>query len=411
MLSGRCNLSCAYCYLDRSRGTTMRWETLASALKVAIGSGAERVGVEFTGGEPLLEVDLIRRAVDFVAHHGPAGTAVSFSVTTNGTLLSPEVLALLFAHDFAVRVSFDGVAAAQGQRGRETFPTLDRLLDRLHLEFPVQLSESVTVAVTLVAATIPHMAESVRYLVGKGVGKIALGPRLTWDPDWREAFRDELGRQVGEIVEFSAEHWRRTGAVPVGFLARPPLRDRTASVGKMLCGAFDGSMICVEPDGRVSACPLFAGPPEMTSPLARSVARRTALGMISDGGLAQRLATLRRRASALRVLTNGPAKRSSYGSCVGCRFLADCDVCPASICHIPGNRDPDLVPDFICAFNQITLGARERFDELTGGATSAAWYEEVRKALRQVGEAIKRSGGPGSRPPRVRPESRRSIRD
>ena len=42
-------------------------------------------------------------------------------------------------------------------------------------------------------------------------------------------------------------------------------------------------------------------------------------------------------------------------------YLTECMVCPVSIGHIPGNRDPHRVPDFPCAFNLVMLGARDRF--------------------------------------------------
>lgn len=404
LLSGRCNLSCAYCYLDRSNpGKSMRWETLASALAMLLGGGAEVLEIEFTGGEPLLEADLIKRAVGLINRRRSAATKIELSLTTNGTLLGPDLLAYLFAHDFSIRISFDGVPAAQDLRGPRTFAVLDRLFDRLQRRYPDELATQVTAAVTVAAAAIPHLAESVRYLVGTGVGKVAIGPRLTWDPEWQAASREELERQVDQIVEFSAGHWRRTGLLPVGFLARPPLRDADAPVGNVLCRAFVGSALCVEPDGRLCTCPLFAGSFATLPPLARRVARTADLGNLADGSLMGRLATLPRRAKASQVVSQRLKKRSSYGACAECRFVADCTVCPASICHIPGNRDPDLVPDSICAFNQVTLRARERFDELTDGALSEAWYGEMTAALGRIEAAVKKAAvkPKQGRPPRA----------
>jgi sulfatase maturation enzyme AslB (radical SAM superfamily) len=409
LLSGRCNLACAYCYLDPGRPrTSMRWETLASTLATLLGSGAVRLELEFTGGEPLLEADLIRRAVDFIRRHRSAETRIELSLTTNGTLLDAELLSFLFARGFSLRISCDGVRAAQDLRGPRTFAILDRLFHRLRREYPEELGHRVTAAVTVVAATIPYLAESVRYLVGTGVGKIAIGPRLTWDPDWTQGSRDELERQVAGVVELSAEHWRRTRLVPVGFLARPPLRERDAPVGDVLCHAFAGSTLCVDPSGQLLVCPSFAGSFAALPPLARRVARTAGLGSLSDGTLMRRLATLPRRARASRVVSHALAKRSSYGSCAECRFLPDCLLCPASICHIPGNQDPDLVPDFICAFNQVTLAARESFDALTDGKVSEAWYGEMTAALARVASVVKKTAA-SSQDARPRTAASRSV--
>ena len=112
------------------------------------------------------------------------------------------------------------------------------------------------------------------------------------------------------------------------------------------------------------------------------------LGLVTDLALPERLSALPDMANGLRMFTDKRAKRSSYGTCAGCRFAADCHVCPASICNIPGNLDSDLVPDFTCAFNQVTLAARERFDEMIGGQASAAWYRDVRAALGELEAAM-----------------------
>jgi sulfatase maturation enzyme AslB (radical SAM superfamily) len=392
LLSGGCNLSCAYCYLDRGRPRGgMSRQTLTAALGAALEGNPPRLGIEFTGGEPLLRADLLRWAVDLIERRRSEGTVVEFSLTTNGTLLGPALLAFLFAHGFTIRLSFDGIPAAQDLRGQGTFEGLDRLLDYLRAEFPNELRDRVTVAMTIAAAAIPHMAASVRYFVAKGAGRVAMGPRLTWDPGWGTSSRYDLERQVDEILAISVDHWRRTGAVPVGFLARSPLRDRDAPVGNFLCGAPTGTAFCVTPEGRGVACTLFAASLSPLPAAARQASRALDLGPVGGPEWANRLSGLPSRATGLRIFTDLLAKHSSYGACADCRFVADCHVCPASICHIPGTRDPDLVPDFICAFNYVTLAARERFDELTGGEVSAAWYRGMEAALGRLEAALRDS--------------------
>ncbi len=389
LLSGRCNLACAYCYQDRRQvRRAMNWETLRTSTEAALASGREEVAIEFTGGEPLLEVALLQRAVRFLERHRARDTDVSFSLTTNGTMLTPRLASWLFAHRFRIRLSADGISAVQGLRGSGAFKALDRVFDFLRADFARQFRERVTVNATLVAAAIPGLAAGVRYLVEKGVAGIGVGPRITWDPEWSLRCRDVLQEQVDEVLEFSVEHWRRTGEVPVGFLARPPLRDPGAPVADFLCSAPAGTGFCVDPDGRAVACPLFAVSLGKLPALAEDAANALDLGFVTDPAFIDRLDSLPETARRRRVFTGKRTKRSSYGGCADCRFVADCRVCPASICHIPGNHDPDLVPDFVCAFNQVTLAARERFDEMTGGERDAAWYAKVRETLRQLGEAI-----------------------
>jgi hypothetical protein len=46
---------------------------------------------------------------------------------------------------------------------------------------------------------------------------------------------------------------------------------------------------------------------------------------------------------------------------VNCKYLAHCAICPVSIGHVPDNEDINRVPDYLCAYNQVTLAHRERF--------------------------------------------------
>ena len=402
MLSGRCNLACAYCYQDRRRVRgSLAWDSVRAALDAVIDRAPEEFGVEFSGGEPLLEPDLLRRAVEYVERHR-AGRTVSYMLTTNGTLLSRDLLRYARRHRFRIRLSFDGVAPAQDLRSSGTFVILDRLLNLLRDEYPTYFRDSVNVGMTLLASTIPHLAESVRYFIGKGVADIGVSPHSTWDPDWQAASRAELQEQVDEILKLSLDHWRRTRLVPVEFLSGPPVRESRRLIGELMCGAADGKAMAVDPNGRAWACPVFAASVRSLPTLATEASRTLALGNVGAPALTKRLRQLPGKARALRIFTDRRSKRSSYGACSDCRYVPDCHVCPASICYIPGNRDPDLIPDFPCAFNQVTIEARRRFDEMTGGQASAPWHDDMRKTLRELGDAIKASSAGARRDPSER---------
>jgi sulfatase maturation enzyme AslB (radical SAM superfamily) len=391
MLSGRCNLACSYCYQDRRQvPASIGWESVRSALDAVLASDSRELVVEFSGGEPLLEPELLRRAVGYVDRRRD-GRKVSFLLTTNGTLLTRRLLEYFVRHTFTIRLSFDGVPAAQDLRSPRTFSVLDRLLELLRREHPAYFRKNVSVGMTLCAVSVPHLAASVRYFITKGVSTIGIGPASTWEPDWDTHTRDELQAQVDQILAISLEHRRRTGHVPVEFLSGAPVRSSEAPVGDFLCGSVRGDAFVVDTKGCVWACPFFASSLHTLPPLAAEASRVLALGDVSDPGLRGRLRRLPGRARALRMFTNKRAKHSSYGTCANCRFVSDCHVCPASICHIPDNNDPDRVPDFICAFNQATLEARERFDAMTGGQVSAAWYGKVRAALGELEAAVKES--------------------
>jgi uncharacterized protein len=116
----------------------MRWATLRSALDLILDSARDSIGISFSGGEPLLEFPMMRRAVEYVERARPASTLIRYSVSTNATLLTEEIAAFLEEHRFQTQLSLDGAAGAQNLRAWGTSAALDRKLDRLrkrHADF------------------------------------------------------------------------------------------------------------------------------------------------------------------------------------------------------------------------------------------------------------------------------------
>jgi uncharacterized protein len=127
----RCNLGCTYCYAEGGSfggpSREMPWEVAQASVQrlFAEAGPGERVNLAFLGGEPLVNRSLIRRATELAA--GIAGerkTPIGFSITTNGTLLTPEDGDFFEHYGFAVTVSLDGIGEvhdrlrpAKGGRG------------------------------------------------------------------------------------------------------------------------------------------------------------------------------------------------------------------------------------------------------------------------------------------------------
>jgi uncharacterized protein len=120
-VSSSCNLACSYCYADRGgfggkQVDRMTPETAIAAVDQLF-EGADRsapVTIGFLGGEPLLNRTLVHAVVAHAARTGGArGLDVRFSITTNGTTLTPLDINLFRANRFAVTVSIDGGAEVQ----------------------------------------------------------------------------------------------------------------------------------------------------------------------------------------------------------------------------------------------------------------------------------------------------------
>lgn len=351
--SGDCNLRCSYCRLGRS-ARTAPWTSVRPALDAILRSREPAVEIVFTGGEPLLALPLVQRAVSHVRSAGAAHPGVRYTLATNGLLLTPSVVAFLARHRFDVRLSLDGAREVQERRSPGTSAPLSELLRRLRRDAPRFLSEHVTVVATVTPATVPLLADSIRFLLDRGAANISLGAAMGTG---RAPVRARLlDRQFRKVFDLMRERLERTGRVPlVEFRKSLPLEphERTGWV----CGAVSGRSIVVDADGSRVPC-LMATRTYSPSPPPALAPHLEALRAWASA--ARRVAT-RRDAARLALFRADAPRYSSYSRCAECRWQAACTVCPLAAAQERRWEAALRVPDFLCAFSRTLLKYRERF--------------------------------------------------
>jgi MoaA/NifB/PqqE/SkfB family radical SAM enzyme len=338
----------------------MPWKTLSAAIDLLRSSSRPEVTLAFYGGEPLLELALLRRAVEFASASRLGQPTVRFHLTTNGTLLDADAAAFLATHRVATRLSFDGVQAAQDRRAPGTFARLDALLSALRSAHPGYFRDQLEVAVTLTAAALPWLGESVEYLIERQVRSIRVAPLWTDDPDWDDACLEELDRQFALLHRASLAHYERTGQVPLQLLRRD-VGERRPAGGGGPCSAATGEVLTVDVDGEASGCVLFAGSyraPHLES--LRKELGRLRIGLVTEPGFPRRLAAYPAAASGSGLFEPRAARRSSYGCCDECPVRAECVLCPVSL-GAAGREEAARVPDLACAFNRVAARYRALF--------------------------------------------------
>ena len=153
-----CNLRCTYCYADG--GTygavpcLLATGTARRAVRYLLDNSGDRVHVSliFFGGEPLLNMQAVRAATGEAISYGrEMGKEVHFSLTTNGTLLTPEIVAFLHANRVSVAVSMDGPrdihdANRPDESGKGSYSEIVSRLVPLLKDSPVPVAARVTLA-------------------------------------------------------------------------------------------------------------------------------------------------------------------------------------------------------------------------------------------------------------------------
>ncbi len=141
MVTHACNMRCSYCYAGARRERPMALHVGRRAIDRSLSSlqpgGSLDLG--FFGGEPLLRASLVARLMDHAQESAAArGVRVRFSITTNGTVSSPDAWALMVRPGVNLAVSFDGLPEVHDRHrtfadGRGSSPpalrTIRRLLD------------------------------------------------------------------------------------------------------------------------------------------------------------------------------------------------------------------------------------------------------------------------------------------
>ncbi|MCP4213394.1 MAG: radical SAM protein, partial [bacterium] len=159
-----CNNRCAYCSVSGkySPGNetsphkeisqparpqdqeSMSFETARKAVDFFIEQSSQESGmrpaITFHGGEPILRFDLIKKVIEYVKRKGTADK-YSFSLTTNGTLLSREVIDYFADNNVSILVSLDGPEAMHDRyrcfpNGDGTFASIMSTLERIRHSHP-----------------------------------------------------------------------------------------------------------------------------------------------------------------------------------------------------------------------------------------------------------------------------------
>ena len=114
-ISGHCTLACPYCFAHvngKFNFEDFTTEGIEKAVDFSVAnlnsfSEDSPLCIVFFGGEPLMRVDLIKHTINYIKTKY-ANKNVAYSITTNGTILSDEIIHIFKDNKFSVLVSIDG---------------------------------------------------------------------------------------------------------------------------------------------------------------------------------------------------------------------------------------------------------------------------------------------------------------
>ena len=193
-----CNLNCSYCYEKHKNSKRMTFDTAINIVEKELNDESnltyDYVEIDFFGGEPLLEFELIKDIVDYVKAKKYKNKYVFFA-TTNGTILTEE-MKLWFAKNrdqIVLGLSLDGTREMHNTNRSNSY-------DKIDVDFYAKYYSDQGVKMTISPETLPSLAEGVIHCNQLGFKVFA---NLAYDIDWSNKINKQiLEEQLKKLVDY-----------------------------------------------------------------------------------------------------------------------------------------------------------------------------------------------------------------
>src|SRR5437762_5973803 len=268
----KCNLGCTYCYAQQgdfgASPRNMSLQTAIDAIDLMLrdASTGDRFNIAFLGGEPLANRSVIRAATEHAAKVAEQRDLdVTFSITTNGTLLTTDDAAFFEDHAFAVTISIDGIGAAHDalrptKAGEGTF---DRIMERAGALLALQQKMQVSARVTVTPRNL-DLRTTLDELIARGFHSVGFSPMLASPNGSGELDAASLETMLDAMIGCGAEFEQRLIAgdrYPFANMTNAMCEIHRGTHRPYPCGAGAG-YLGVSADGDLAACHRFVGDEE-----------------------------------------------------------------------------------------------------------------------------------------------------
>ena len=214
----KCNLGCSYCYAQEGsfgrEPRNMEREVALGAVRLLFQEAqpGEGVNLAFLGGEPLLNRSLIRECAELGQQLSQeTGVRISFSITTNGTLLTVDDGELFERYGFAVTVSLDGVGKTHDRlrpfRGGQG--SYAKIIANVQPLLKMQRRMQVSARVSVTPSNL-RLRETLDELLRLGFHSVGFSPTMHAPSGRGEMHKDELQEMLRQMIECGEEFERRT---------------------------------------------------------------------------------------------------------------------------------------------------------------------------------------------------------
>ena len=352
-----CNLNCSYCYLPKKNtGRKMSFDIARKAVDYFLRENsyftAPALVIDFIGGEPLLEIELMDQITDYIKvklynmnHHWFNDYIISF--TTNGTLYHKDSVQKFVkknSNRLFPAISLDGIEAKHDnarkyRNGRGSYKDVVKNA-KLILE---QLPQT-TIKATFGKGDIKYFKDSVIHFLELDFPLYSIYANVAYEDLWEEGDDLLFEKQLKELADYlinndlvSSENYGHIFEKQIG---KPYTEDQ---LSKHWCNAGHGLIVGV--DGSFYPCIRFL---EMSFK-DKSCVRK--IGDIQNGIDLDRL-------RPFRILT---LRNCSPPECLQCDVATGCNMCSG---HALAESKEGTIfsrPTFICKMHKARVRSNNYF--------------------------------------------------
>lgn len=265
-----CNLACTYCYQINKNHNRMPFDVAKRFVDMLLDADENSCGyistantsgveIEFIGGEPLLEIDLISQITDYfisemIRRQHPWATRYRLSVCSNGVLyFDPRWQAYMKRHwkNLSFSISIDGCKSLHDSC--RVFPdgsgSYDLAMKGVR-HFVDVLGGSMGSKMTLAPGNIEHTYEAIVGLIESGYTDINLN--CVYEDGWNDEYAAILYRELKKAADYLLEH-DLYDDVQLSIFNQRMFHPKAEDDLQNWCGG-DGSMISVDYKGDIYPC-------------------------------------------------------------------------------------------------------------------------------------------------------------
>jgi uncharacterized protein len=353
-VTDNCNLRCNYCYQTKKENNVMSFETAKEFIDSMLENAKKEdyylsysttsgVIVEFIGGEPLLETDLILQIMNYfceqlIVKNSPLATKFVFNITSNGVLFNtPKVQQMINKYKGRITISITVDGNKELHDSCRVFPDGSGSYD-LAIEAALMCKEEYDLdgtKITLAPANIQYTSSAIIHMIELGYKSVYAN--CVYEDGWTKEhaliFYNELKIVADYIISNNLENSIHISTFDENFFS--PMEDDDL---QNWCGGLV-SMLALDQKGNLFPCIRY-----MENSL-DGAQEPLIIGTIKDG-----IAQTEEHKKILESLNKVDRRTQSTDECFNCPIAFGCGWCSAYNYQVYGTVDKRVI--YICIMHK-----------------------------------------------------------